>query len=261
VDSLHDYAVFTIDPQGRLLTWNPGVQQVLGYTASEFIGKPFRQLFTPEDIRDGRPEEEMAVAAAEGRSDDKRQHVRKDGTRFWADGVLSLVRDPEGRLACYAKVMHDVSAERHAAEALRESEERYRLMVNSIEDYAIFLLDPEGRVASWAPGAERIKGYRPDEIIGQPFTVFFTAEDRQRGQPEAELRAAEMRGRYESEGWRVRRDGVRFWSNEIISVIRDDAGQVRGFAKIVRDLTERQSEALDRERLFREAQDAQPAQR
>jgi PAS domain S-box-containing protein len=256
LESLHDYAVFMIDPQGHMLTWNPGVGHVLGYAAAEFIGKDFSQIFTPEDIADHRPEQEMAVASAEGRSDDKRQHLRKDGTRFWADGVLTAVRDPQGALVAYSKVMHDVSAERDAAEALRESEERYRLLVNSIEDYAIFLLDAEGRVASWAPGAERIKGYRADEIIGQPFAVFFTAEDRQRGEPDDELRSAEIRGRYESEGWRVRKDGVRFWSNEIISAIRDASGQLRGFAKIVRDLTERQREALERERLFREAQEA-----
>src|SRR4029079_31178 len=156
----------------------------------------------------------------------------------------------------FSKVMHDVTAQHEAAEALRVSEQQYRLLVESVSDHAIFMLDVSGRVASWTPAAERLTGYHADDIVGQHFTVFFTAEDRQRGVPEQELRAAETNGRAQGEGWRVRKDGSRFWGDEMMSPIRGEAGELQGFAKVVRDLTDRQREALEREQLYTQAQEA-----
>jgi hypothetical protein len=256
LESLSDYAVFLVDADGVIQTWNPGVAQVLGYDADEFIGLPFASLFTPEDIHNNAPDEELARARSSGRSDDRRIHLRRDGTRFHADGVITALRDEQGNLRAFSKVMHDVTAQVRASAALQDSEERYRLLVESIRDYAIFLLDASGHVASWTAAAERMKGYAPAEIIGQHLSVFFTREDRQRGQPEQELRGAAATGRYEGEGWRVRKDGSRFWGDEILTAIRDGSGELRGFAKIVRDLTERQRASLERELLYQQARDA-----
>jgi PAS domain S-box-containing protein len=255
VESLADYAVFMIDVNGTIASWNQGVEHVLGYAAAEFIGLPFATLFTPEDVAENRPQEELATAVRTGRSDDKRDHVRRDGTRFRADGVVTVIRDSAGTVQGFSKVMHDVTAERQAAEELRESEERYRLLVDSVQDYAIFLLDANGEVATWTSGAARMKGYSAEEVVGQHFRMFFTPEDQARGFPELELRRAAADGRFEGEGWRVRKDGTRFWGNEIIAPIRRHDG-VRGFAKVVRDLTEKQRAALEREQLYTAAQEA-----
>ena len=256
IESLTDFAVFMIDLSGAFSSWNPGVEQVLGYSEGEFIGLPFASIFTPEDVALGRPGQELERARATGRSDDKRDHLRKDGSRFRADGVVTVIRNDAGVALAFSKVMRDVTAQQQASEALRQSEERYRLLVDSIRDYAIFMLDASGRVASWSPAAERMKGYRADEIIGQHFRIFFTPDDRQRGKPEQELHAAETTGRAEGEGWRVRKDGSRFWGDEIVAPIRGESGALRGYAKVVRDLTDRQRAALEREQLYAQAQEA-----
>ncbi len=256
VESLTDYAVFLIDLSGAMASWNPGVRSLLGYDAEEFIGLPFAAIFTPEDVLKQQPAQELERARTTGRSDDKRVHLRKDGSGFPADGVVTAIRNETGNIIAYSKVMHDISAAHHASEALRQSEERYRLLVENVRDYAIFLLDAEGRVASWTAEAARIKGYTAEEIVGRHFRVFFTEEDQRRGAPEQELRTARTAGRAEGEGWRVRKDGSRFWGDEIVAPITDEAGELRGFAKIVRDLTDRQRAALEREQLYSAAQEA-----
>src|SRR3954467_7185422 len=211
LDSLTEHAVFLIDLSGTIASWNTGVQRLLGYEEAEFIGLPFAALFTPEDVAQGRPAHELERALATGRSDDKRQQVLGDGSRFHTDGIVTVMRDPDGSAIAFSKVMHDVTAQHEASEALRISEQQYRLLVESVSDHAIFMLDVAGRVVSWTPAAERLLGYSADEIIGQPLAVFFTPEDRQRGMPEQEMRMAETNGRAEAEGWRVRKDGSRFW--------------------------------------------------
>jgi PAS domain S-box-containing protein len=256
VESLTDYAVFMIDMSGKMASWNPGVKRVLGYDADEFVGLPFASIFTPDDVARERPAQELDRALTTGRSDDKRMHLRKDGTQFPADGVVGVIRDDAGVVQAFSKVMHDVSVQHRASEALRQSEERYRLLIENVRDHAIFLLDADGVVASWTPEAERMKGYAADEIIGKHFRVFFTPEDQRRGAAEEELRTAKATGRSEGEGWRVRKDGSRFWGDEIIAPIHSESGQLRGFAKIVRDLTDRQRAALEREQLYTEAQEA-----
>src|SRR3954468_9890732 len=256
LDSLTEHAVFLIDLSGTISSWNTGVQRLLGYEEAEFIGLPFAALFTPEDVAQGRPAHELERALATGRSDDKRQHVRRDGSRFHTDGIVTVMRDPDGSAIAFSKVMHDVTAQHEASEALRISEQQYRLLVESVSDHAIFMLDVAGRVVSWTPAAERLLGYPADEIIGQPFTLFFTLEDRQRGVPEQELRTAEMTGRAEAEGWRVRKDGSRFWGDEMMSPVRSESGELQGFAKVVRDLTDRQRAELEREQLYTQAQEA-----
>jgi PAS domain S-box-containing protein len=256
LDGLTEHAVFLIDLSGRIASWNTGVRRLLFYEEAEFIGLPFAALFTPEDVAQGRPAQELERALTTGRSDDKRQHVRRDGSRFHADGVVSVMRDAVGSALAFSKVMHDVTAQHEASEALRVSEQQYRLLVESVSDHAIFMLDVAGRVVSWTPAAERLLGYRADDIIGQPFTLFFTPEDRQRGLPEQEMRMAEATGRAEAEGWRVRQDGSRFWGDEMMSPIRGVSGDLEGFAKVVRDLTDRQRAELEREQLYTQAKEA-----
>jgi PAS domain S-box-containing protein len=256
VESLTDYAVFMIDDSGVISSWNPGVKLVLGYEADEFVGLPFAAIFTPEDVARQRPAQELDRARTAGRSDDKRVHLRKDGRRFPADGVVTAIRSDAGDPIAYSKVMHDISAQHSALEALRESEERYRLLVENVRDHAIFLLDADGLIASWTPEAGRMLGYGSEEIIGQHFRMLFTPDDQRRGIPEQELAAAAAAGRAEGEGWRVRKDGSRLWGDEIVAPIHDESGQLRGFAKITRDLTARQRAALEREQLYAEAQEA-----
>src|SRR6185503_4036073 len=199
-------------------------------------------------IEQGFPQYELREAARVGRFEDEGWRIRKDGSRFWANVVITALRDPSGELVGFAKVTRDLTERREAENRLRESEERFRLMINAVRDYAIFMLDPDGRVASWNEGAERIKGYRPSEIIGQHFSRFYPPDRVAARWPEYELKMARAEGRFEDEGWRIRKDGSRFWANVVITALRDASGVVQGFTKVTRDLTERRRvETLEEE--------------
>ena len=254
VDSVVEYAIFMLDSDGYIVSWSSGAEHLKGYTADEVIGRHFSCFYTPEDVTSGKPDQELAVAAANGRVEDEGWRVRKDGTRFWANVIITALRDDVGRLTGFGKVTRDITERKRGEDSLRESEERFRLLVTNVTDYAIFMLDPEGRVASWNAGAERLKGYKPDEIIGQNFERFYTAEDVRTGKPGEELARALRDGRVEDEGWRVRKDGTRFWANVIITPLFAADGGLRGYGKITRDLTQRKSEedalrgVLERER-------------
>lgn len=237
VTSIRDYAIFMMDPSGRILTWNAGAERLKGYRAHEIIGRHLSTFYLPEEK--GKPALELETAARTGRFEDEGWRLRKDGSRFWANVVINALRDEQGRLVGFAKVTRDVTERRKAETALRQSEERFRLLIQPVKDYAIFLLDPLGRVRSWNEGAQRIKGYRTEEIIGQHFSRFYPDEDLQAGKPAYELKVAAETGRFEDEGWRVRKDGTRFWANVVITCIRDEGGKVLGFSKVTRDLTER----------------------
>jgi len=260
VGEVQDYAILMLDPAGLVVTWNVGAERIKGYHADEIIGRHFSVFYTPEDIAAGRPEHELGVVAAEGRLEDEGWRVRKDDTRFWANVVITSLRDPDGTLRGYGKITRDLTDRRALELALRDSEERFRLMVEDVQDYAILMLDPAGHVASWNAGAERIKGYRADEIIGRHFSVFYTAKDIAAGKPEHVLALVAAEGRLEDEGWRVRKDGTRFWANVVITALRDSEGAVCGYGKITRDLTEhRHAEEARREaeeRFHRAFQDA-----
>jgi len=246
IDSVRDYAIFMLDPQGRILTWNPGAERTKGYLAEEIIGQHFSRFYTPEDLRIGRPQAHLRRAAEEGRVEYEGWRVRKDGSHFWANVVLSAMRDGSGQLRGFAKVTRDLTERRAAEDQLRQSEERFRLIVDSVKDYAIFMLDPAGYVVTWNGGAERIKGYQAKEIIGQHFTRFYPEEDVRAGKCDLELEGALREGRFEDEGWRVRKDGSRFWANVVITAIRDSLGRHVGFAKVTRDLTERHRQEQER---------------
>ena len=246
VDAVRDYAIFMLDPQGVIATWNTGAQRIKGYTESEIVGQHFSRFYTPEDRAADLPGRILRAAAGEGRWQAAGWRVRKDGTRFWADVTVSAIRRENGTLLGFAKVTRDLT-ERHAAEELlRQSEERFRLLVEGVSDYAIYMLDPEGNVTSWNTGAQSIKGYAESEIVGQHFSRFYTEEDRAAGKPQRVLDEARLTGHFEAEDWRVRKDGSRFWANVVITPLLDSMGTLRGFSKVTRDLTARRAAEEER---------------
>jgi PAS domain S-box-containing protein len=232
IDSVRDYAIFLLDLKGHVATWNPGAQRIKQYVADEIIGKHFSIFYPTADRESGKPEMELAVATQTGRFEDEGWRLRKDGTRFWANVIIIRVDDEGGNQIGFGKITRDLSERRLA-------EQRDRLLIESVEDYAIYSLDTYGNVTSWNLGAQRIKGYNADEIMGQHFSRFYTPEDAAAGLPAQTLQIAEREGHYEREGWRVRKDGSKFWSNVLVTAIRDDEGSLIGFSKVTRDITDR----------------------
>ena len=239
VNSITDYAIFILDPSGYVATWNAGAERINGYTAREIIGQHFSKFYTSEAVQSQHPQYELRVAAEHGRFQEEGWRVRKDGSLFWANVVIVALRDASGTLVGYGKVTRDLTQRREHEESLHQSEERFRLLVEGVVDYAIFMLDVNGRILTWNAGAERINGYTADEIIGRHFSTFYPKDAIESGWPEHELQVATAEGRYEEEGWRVRKDGARFWAQVTITAMRDESGHLRGFAKLTRDLSER----------------------
>jgi PAS domain S-box-containing protein len=237
VDGVRDYAIFLLSPEGVIRSWNKGAARIMGYDAEEVLGRHFSIFYDEEQQQ--KPAMELEVASAEGRVEDEGWRIRKDGTRFWANTIITALREKDGSLHGFGKVTRDTTAIREADQRLRESAEIFQLLVSSVSDYAIFMLDPEGKVTTWNVGAQRIKGYTPEEIIGRHFSIFYTDEDVRDGKPERKLAAAREAGSVEDEGWRRRKDGSRFWANVVITAVRDSHGNLRGFAKVTRDMTER----------------------
>ena len=239
IDAIVDYAIYMIDVDGTVRSWNSGAERLKGYSADEIIGKSFSSFYSPEDRAKGLPQTALRIAAETGRFSSEGWRVRKDGSRFWAFVVVDAIRDEQGQVIGFAKVTRDITERQQAHNELLESERRYRRLIEAVVDYAIFQLDPAGNVTTWNPGAQRIKGYDPDEIIGQHFSRFYTPEDIQLGVPKLALAEAAKQGRFEAEGWRMRKDGSRFWASVVIDRITDEAGELVGFAKVTRDVTER----------------------
>jgi PAS domain S-box-containing protein len=239
IDAIVDYAIYIIDIDGTVRSWNSGARRLKGYAPDEIIGKSFAGFYTPEDLARGLPQRALTVASQTGRFSSEGWRVRKDGSRFWASVVVDAIRDEGGELIGFAKVTRDFTERQKAHEDLLDSERRYRRLVEAVIDYAIFQLDPLGNVATWNPGAQRIKGYMPEEIIGRHFSAFYTPEDVELGVPERALSVAMEHGRFEAEGWRLRKDGSRFWASVVIDRIADEDGNLVGFAKVTRDVTDR----------------------
>ena len=208
----------------------PSASKAMPHRKSSASTFPGSTLLKTESVefqkRRSRPRDARASSKAEG------WRIRKDGTRFWANVVITAIRDHAGKLLGFGKITRDVT-ERH------EAEQRYRILIDGVTDYAIFSLDRNGNVTSWNSGAERIKGYAPEEIIGRHFSQFYTDEDRATGEPQKALETAKRESRFEKEGRRVRKDGSLFWAHVVIDAIHNDAGELIGYAKITRDITER----------------------
>ena len=247
VDAVSDYAIYMLDADGRVTSWNTGAERLKGYTRAEVEGHHFSEFFTPEDRMAGVPARLLEEATVESRVENEGWRVRKDGSRFWAHGTIHAVRNEHGQLIGFAKVTRDMTAQREVQQALVESERRFRMLVEGVIDYAIYMLDPTGVITNWNPGAERIKGWQAYEIVGQHFSRFYTEEDRAAGVPERALATAAEQGRYEAEGWRVRKDGSLFWASAVIDAIREGDVLV-GFAKVTRDITEKRRAHLELQR-------------
>lgn len=239
IDAVSDYAIYMLDPSGQIVTWNPGARRFKGYEADEIIGQHYSRFFTAEDVAAGLPGRILETAALEGRYEAEGIRVRKDGSRFWVHTVIDAIIGDDGALLGFAKITRDITERREADRALYAAEQRFRILVQGVRDYALYMLDLNGMVSNWNTGAEAIKGYRADEIVGQHFSRFYTAEDRARGEPGRALATALQEGRYETEAQRVRKDGSRFWAHVVIDPIHDEAGELIGFAKITRDITEK----------------------
>lgn len=238
VDTIHDYAIFFLTPEGNIASWNPGAQRIKGYRPDEIIGKHFSVFYSSEALAQGWPMEELRRSAAEGRLEDEGWRLRKDGTRFWANVIITPLRGPAGQLLGYFKVTRDLTEKRAQEERLRESERNLRLLVTSVIDYAIYSLDPHGFITGWNLGAQRIKGYTAGEAVGKHFSIFYPPEEAAKGAPQAALMKAAQAAHHESEGWRIRKDGTRLWARITLTAIRDESGLLLGYSKVTRDLTE-----------------------
>ena len=254
VGLIRDYAIFVLDVEGRVRSWNQGAERLKGYTASEIVGEHFSRFYTPEDVARYRPANGLRIARQDGRYETEGWRVRKDGSRFWADVIITRVDGPGGELIGFVKVVRDLTERKVAEENLRSSEARYRSIIDGVKDHAILLLDPHGIISSWNTAAANIVGYRPDEIIGRPISLLYSAEDVWTGKPHMQLEIARKEGRAEDEGWRVRKDGSRFWADTVTSPIRDDRGELIGFVTVTRDLTERIK--ANEDRMMRQAAEA-----
>ena len=254
VEGISDYAIYLLSPRGTVTSWNKGAELFKGYSAAEIIGRNFSEFYTPEDRAAGLPARALEVAARDGKFENEGWRVRKDGGRFWAYVIIDPIRTASGRLIGFAKITRDLTERRASEESLRASQEQFRLLVQGVTDYAIYMLSTSGEISSWNSGAERIKGYKSDEVLGTHFSRFYTAADQAAGEPARALALAAKDGRFENEGQRVRKDGTVFYANIVIDALRSPDGTLIGFAKITRDITgQRESrKALDeaRETLF-----------
>lgn len=238
IQSVMDYGIYMLGTDGRVMSWGPGAERIKGYTAAEIIGEHFSRFYLDDDRAAGLPAEALRVAAETGRFAIEGWRRRKDGSRFWAMVVIDAIHR-EGELVGFAKITRDITEQHNAQMAALDSERRFRLLVQSVTDYAICMLSPDGYITNWNIGAERIKGYTASEIVGQHFSRFYTREDIDRGAPAHALETARREGSFKAEGWRCRKDGSRFWASVVIDAVYDDQHALIGFAKITRDLTER----------------------
>jgi PAS domain S-box-containing protein len=248
VESVRDYAIFMLTPDGVIASWNSGAQLIKQYSAAEAIGQHFSIFYEPAAVASGWPEEELRRSLRDGRFEDEGWRIRKDGSRFWANVVISPLVDGSGALLGYSKVTRDLTERREHEEKLRESEEKLRLIVDGVKDHAMFLLDRGGTIVSWNPAAQKVLGFAPGEIIGRELALLYPAQERSAGRPQAEMAAAAHAGSLHSHAWKVKSDGSSVWTDGSLSAIRDTEGRLDGFVLILRDLTEqRRIEELEAE--------------
>jgi PAS domain S-box-containing protein len=239
VEAVTDFAIYMLDLEGYIVSWNSGANRLKRYTADQIIGKHFSTLYSEEDQKEGAPATALSIARNQGRFESVGWRVRQDGTRFWARAILETIKSEDGNLIGFAMITRDITERRDVLNALKESERQFRLLVSGVTDHALYMLDPNGIVVTWNSGAENIKGYQAAEIIGRYFSVFYNDEDRLADVPARALAVAKEQGKWQAEGWRNRKDGSVFWASEVIDAVRDEQGALIGFANVTRDITER----------------------
>ncbi len=253
IDEVEDYAIILLDETGHILHWNKGAERIKGYRADEIIGKSFTIFYPEKQKSEGLPFRLLEEARSRGKVNHEGWRVRKDGSEFWGSVSITALHDTTGAVIGFSKVTRDLTERKLAEDELRRStealekrtkelevsEDRYHKMIDEVQDYAIIMLDKEGKIQNWNKGAEKIKGYKASEIIGKSFTIFYPKEDEVRGLPFKLLREAALVGRAEHEGWRVRKDRTKFWGSIVITALHNNANELMGFSKVTRDLTER----------------------
>ena len=256
VGGIVDDAICMLDPDGHILNWNKGAERIMGYKARGVLGKHLSVFYLPEDRASGLPAKALQIARKEKHVLMEGWRVRKDGAKFYASVVIDPIYEKR-KLVGYAMVTRDITERQQARADLEASESQFRLLVGNVTDYALYMLTPVGIVANWNAGGERIKGYAPNEIIGQNFSRFYTPADQAAGRPARALKIAEETGHYEEEGWRVRKDGSFFWASVVIDPIRDADDRLIGFAKITRDISERRAVQQKLEQMQRQLAESQ----
>ena len=237
VSGVTDYAIFSLDPTGHVTSWNDGARNIKGYEPQEIIGQHFSRFYPADAVTRKWPDYELRVATTEGRFEDEGWRVRKDGSSFWANVVISAIRDETGKLIGFCKITRDLSERRKHEEELRQSEQRLRTLMESLTDRAIFMLDANGFITSWSTGSERILGYRAEEIMWRHLSNLYCSEEIAANKPWAEVAAAATRGSYEYEGWRQGKDGPPFKARVAIRAVYDEQGAPCGYAHILTPLS------------------------
>jgi PAS domain S-box-containing protein len=239
IEEIQDYAIILLNKEGVIQNWNKGAQTIKGYFENEITGKHFSIFYFDQDLKNNLPQQLLNQATKEGRAIHEGWRKRKDNSRFWGSITITAVHDDDNNIIGFCKVTRDLTDKKLADDELKMSEERYHQMVAEVQDYAIILLNPHGIIQNWNLGAEKIKGYTEAEAVGNSFEMFYTSSDRQSGLPAKLLQLAKETGKATQEGWRVRKDGTRFWGTIIITALHGKNGEIIGFSKVTRDLTDK----------------------
>lgn len=266
IDEVEDYAIIFLDRDGIVQNWNKGAEKIKGYTESEIVGKHFQVFYLPDDRATNLPEKLLKEATDMGKAGHEGWRLRKNGTKFWGSIALTALHAANGDVIGYSKVTRDLTERkvlddqariftedlRLSNEAFRASEERYHKMIEEVQDYAIILLNTQGDIQNWNKGAEKIKGYSAEEIIGKNFRTFYLPADQASGLPEQLIGTAIKDGRATHEGLRVRKDGSTFWGSIVITALHKKDGSIMGFSKVTRDLTEKKQSEIKIQEYLRE---------
>ncbi|HRO41444.1 MAG TPA: PAS domain S-box protein [Flavipsychrobacter sp.] len=239
IEEIQDYAILLLDTNGIIQNWNRGAEKIQGYQEDDIIGKHFSIFYLQEDIDTHLPQKLMEEAYGSGRVAQEGWRQRNDGTRFWGSITITALHDDDGNVIGFSEVTRDLTDKKLFEDKLRMSEERYHQMVAEVQDYAIILLSATGVIENWNAGAESIKGYKSEDVLGKNFQIFYPQEDRERGLPEILLTEAREKGKAMHEGWRIRKDGSKFWGTIVITALHNKKGDVIGFSKVTRDLTDK----------------------